>query len=61
MAGSRSKSILVMIGPEGDFTPEEVDLARNAGFVPVSLGSLVLRVDTAAVAVAAYIKLTMGL
>jgi 16S rRNA (uracil1498-N3)-methyltransferase len=54
------ESILVLIGPEGDFTAEEVDMAVMAGFIPVSLGSLVLRVDTAAVAVAAYIRMATG-
>jgi 16S rRNA (uracil1498-N3)-methyltransferase len=53
-------SILILIGPEGDFTAEEVDTAVRAGFIPISLGSLVLRVDTAAVAVAAYIRMATG-
>jgi 16S rRNA (uracil1498-N3)-methyltransferase len=52
-------SILVLIGPEGDFTPQEVDLALKAGFIPVSLGDTVLRVETAAIAIAAYLKLTL--
>lgn len=51
------KNILVAIGPEGDFSDEEVTLARHAGFIPVSLGERVLRVDTAAVAVASFIAL----
>lgn len=37
-----------LIGPEGDFTPEEVEAATGAGFSPISLGRLVLRCDTAA-------------
>ena len=41
-------SVLVLIGPEGDFTPAEYDLARAAGCLPLSLGSLVLRAETAA-------------
>ena len=41
---------LVLIGPEGDFTPEEVALARHAGFQPVSLGPCRLRTETAALA-----------
>jgi len=49
--------ILVFIGPEGDFSAGEIDLAISAGFIPVSLGSLVLRVDTAAIAAASFIKL----
>jgi len=42
------KSILVFIGPEGDFTPEEVSLAVKAGCQPVALGERVLKVDSAA-------------
>jgi len=58
-ASARGRSIAVMIGPEGDFSPEEVELAAQAGFLPVSLGELVLRVDTAAVALAAYVHLLL--
>ena len=41
---------LVLIGPEGDFTPEEVDLALNKGFKPLTLGENRLRTETAALA-----------
>jgi 16S rRNA (uracil1498-N3)-methyltransferase len=40
--------IVIMIGPEGDFTPAEIGQARSAGFIPVSLGRIVLRAETAA-------------
>jgi len=40
--------IVIMIGPEGDFTPAEIGLARAAGFLPVSLGKIILRAETAA-------------
>jgi 16S rRNA (uracil1498-N3)-methyltransferase len=40
--------IVVMIGPEGDFTPAEIGYARAAGFAPVSLGKIILRAETAA-------------
>ena len=40
--------IVVMIGPEGDFTPAEIGAARAAGFLPVSLGKIILRAETAA-------------
>jgi len=53
----KPKKVLVMIGPEGDFTPQELELAVKAGFIPVTLGHLVLRVETAAVAVASFIRL----
>lgn len=52
-----ANTILVMIGPEGDFSAEEVSSALAAGCVPVSLGERVLRVDTACAAVAAFIRL----
>jgi 16S rRNA (uracil1498-N3)-methyltransferase len=41
------ESITLAIGPEGDFSPEEMAAALTAGFVPVTLGDLVLRVETA--------------
>ncbi len=53
----RIKTVMVLIGPEGDFTPAEVSLAKEAGFLPVDLGKGVLRVDTAAIAVVSFIKL----
>lgn len=42
------KSYLVLIGPEGDFSPSEVEMACGAGFVPISLGESRLRTETAA-------------
>lgn len=52
-----AKKILLIIGPEGDFTPQEVSQAKEKGFVPITLGENVLRVETAAVAAAAFIRL----
>jgi 16S rRNA (uracil1498-N3)-methyltransferase len=49
LQGLKSGSpIVVMIGPEGDFTPAEIGQARSAGFAPVSLGKIILRAETAA-------------
>ena len=42
------KKILVLIGPEGDFTKQEAEQAVSMGAVPISLGSLVMRTETAA-------------
>ena len=39
--------VLVLIGPEGDFSPDEVQQATAAGFVPVTLGESRLRTETA--------------
>jgi len=50
-------SVFALIGPEGDFTPQETKRAIDTGFVPVSLGISVLRVDTAAIAIASLVHL----
>ncbi|MDY4248882.1 16S rRNA (uracil(1498)-N(3))-methyltransferase [Bacteroides pyogenes] len=42
------KDAIVLIGPEGDFSEEEVEKAINNGFIPVSLGRSRLRTETAA-------------
>lgn len=39
--------VTLLVGPEGDFSPEETTAALDAGFLPISLGSIVLRVETA--------------
>jgi 16S rRNA (uracil1498-N3)-methyltransferase len=52
--------ILVLIGPEGDFTPAEVQAAMEAGAIPISLGKTVLRVETAAISVLSAIQLTIN-
>lgn len=41
--------VVIMIGPEGDFTPSEVELAVKSGFVPVTFGNKRLRTETAGV------------
>jgi 16S rRNA (uracil1498-N3)-methyltransferase len=50
--------IIVMIGPEGDFSKSEAELALKSGFIPVHLGASRLRTETAAVtaAEAAYFR-----
>lgn len=45
------KRYLILIGPEGDFTTDEVNLALNKGFKPLTLGDNRLRTETAALAV----------
>jgi len=44
----KGENALVLIGPEGDFSPEEIALAVGEGFIPVSLGESRLRTETAA-------------
>jgi 16S rRNA (uracil1498-N3)-methyltransferase len=45
----RPRSILICVGPEGDFTPAELNLARTHGCQPITLGPIILRVETAAI------------
>ncbi len=47
--GRAPKSICVWVGPEGDFTPAEIAAIESAGALPITLGRLVLRSETAAV------------
>jgi len=48
-------SILLIVGPEGDFTPAELEAAKEAGCTPVSLGTTILRTETAAITAVAQI------
>ena len=45
----RPRSVLMLVGPEGDFTPAELALARRHGCEPITLGPIILRVETAAI------------
>ena len=52
-ANPEAPHITILIGPEGDFSPAEVDAAIEAGFSPLTLGDSRLRTETAAVAAVA--------
>lgn len=43
------RSATVLIGPEGDFTPAELSLAKSHGYLPMTLGPIILRTETAAI------------
>ncbi len=43
------KKVTILIGPEGDFSEEEILLSKNAGFIPITLGKSRLRTETAGV------------
>jgi len=47
--GALPRKVLMLIGPEGDFTPAELNLARAHGCLPITLGPIILRVETAAI------------
>jgi 16S rRNA (uracil1498-N3)-methyltransferase len=46
--GRAPRTVLWLVGPEGDFTSAEMEVSRRAGFEPITLGPLVLRSETAA-------------
>jgi 16S rRNA (uracil1498-N3)-methyltransferase len=48
--------VLLLVGPEGDFSPQEYAAAQQAGFLPISLGSHVLRTPTAVLAALSIIQ-----
>ena len=52
--------IALMIGPEGGFTPEEVENLKNLDCTTVSLGKHVLRMETAAILMPAMVSYTLG-
>ena len=52
-------AVQILIGPEGDFSPEEAALAREHGWVPVQLGPSRLRTETAAVVAATAVYLAV--
>lgn len=53
---SNEKDLLILIGPEGDFTPQEIQMALVNNFIPVTLGESRLRTETAGIMAAAIIN-----
>ncbi len=47
--GALPKRVTVFVGPEGDFTPAEISLAKSHGCQPITLGPIILRTETAAI------------
>ena len=52
-----ARTVLIVIGPEGDFSPRELRSAATKEFISVQLGDNVLRVETAAIVVAGFVQL----
>ncbi len=56
----QSQEFTGIIGPEGGFVENEIDQLKNAGIMPVSIGSRILRAETAAIALATIIQYEWG-
>jgi 16S rRNA (uracil1498-N3)-methyltransferase len=54
---NKSEPINLFIGPEGGFTPEEIQLSQEHKFTPFSLGKLILRAETACIVASSSIIL----
>jgi len=59
-ASSPVTRFIGMVGPEGGFTPGEIETARDAGFISVSLGNRILRSETAAITLVALVQYECG-
>ena len=57
----KGENCLILIGPEGDFSPEEIKFALENGFKPISLGTQRLRTETAAVVATVMVATVNGL
>jgi len=55
-----AERVLFIIGPEGGFSTDEVEKARAAGAIPISLGRRILRTETAGVAILAVLAYVRG-
>lgn len=55
-----SKKILVMLGPEGGFTDQEIKMVRDCGFVSAGLGPRILRAETATIAAVTLVQYLFG-
>ncbi len=53
-------AIFLLLGPEGGFTPREIELARQHDFIPAGLGPRILKADTAAIAACAIVQTLFG-
>jgi 16S rRNA (uracil1498-N3)-methyltransferase len=56
-----TKDIFIIIGPEGGFNRDEIHEAKKAGFIPVSLGKQILKVETAGLAIISILQYEKGI
>lgn len=54
------KKVIILVGPEGSFSEEEIERAKKKGFLPIFLGQRVLRTETAALVILSLIQYEWG-
>lgn len=60
LTAATPKSVLFLVGPEGDFSADEIALAISAGYQPISLGENILRAETAALFLISVLGYQLG-
>ena len=60
VTGTDHREVFIVLGPEGGLTAGEIELARQAGFVSVSLGPRILRAETATIAAGTLVQYLYG-
>ncbi len=60
LADRQVSKVILLIGPEGGFSEEEVDRAKEAGFIPITLGKRLLRTETAGIAAVSILQYLWG-
>ncbi len=55
-----AQKILLMLGPEGGFTDQEIKMARDCGFISTGLGPRILRAETATIAAVTLVQYLLG-
>ena len=58
--GQNPSKIMIMLGPEGGFSQEEVDLAKTSGFITASLGPRILKAETASISACTLVQYLFG-
>ncbi|MGB5750380.1 MAG: 16S rRNA (uracil(1498)-N(3))-methyltransferase [Desulfobacterales bacterium] len=57
---NRPQKIMVMLGPEGGFADQEINMVRNCGFISAGLGPRILRAETATIAAVTLVQYLFG-
>jgi 16S rRNA (uracil1498-N3)-methyltransferase len=57
---AQSQEVWLFVGSEGGFAADEIEALQSRGVLPVTLGDLVLRVETACLAVVAAVRFELG-